>query len=329
MEKNKLLTCQFCGETGTMDEFEIDILRKGFWCECCDGYTYLNPEDKEKHKFMLILEDKSKRHTKRITSSVKFNKRLSLLRYPGGKSKIIDYIYLKINPLNTDRFVEPFAGGSSVGLALLDAGLIKELILNDKDYGIYSLFYIIKNSPEELIDKIQSIVPSHTDYLEAQQKIKDDYKGCNNLEAAWSLLVVNRLAYSGIFKANPLGGKNGSSEKLLSRWNPNELCKRIQKINEMSSNITVLNLDACELIEEMYWEPSTTIFIDPPYYNQGKNLYHCYYKKEDHVELSTLLNSLYQGMPGADMIVTYDNDEFIKWLYLYPEIENISRVYTI
>lgn len=156
-----------------------------------------------------------------------------------------------------------------------------------------------------------------------------NYKDCSLFDAAWSTLIVNRLAYSGICKANPLGGKNGKTKDLLSRWNPKMLCSRILKIHNMADKITVLNMDACELIEEMYWRPATTIFVDPPYYKKGKQLYHCYYNERDHIRLSVILDCLYSGMPGADIILTYDNDKFIKELYLYPRIENISRVYSI
>ena len=165
--------------------------------------------------------------------------------------------------------------------------------------------------------------------LHIKSYIPNNYKNTSLFEAAWSLLVVNRLAFSGICKANPLGGKNGTIENLLSRWKPEGLIKRISTINEMASKITVLNRDACDLIEEMYWDSSTTIFIDPPYYNKGKQLYNCYYDREDHIQLSTLLDSLYSGMPGADIILTYDNDKFIRDIYMYPTVKNINRIYSI
>lgn len=325
-----LYTCRFCGEEVTEDVLKyIDKCNTGFWCDMCDGFTYYNNESENIHKFLLILEDKSKRHVVKYKSPIKFNKRLSLLRYPGGKSKLIDYLYSKLRKGNCTTFVEPYAGGASVGLAFLDAGIIENLILNDKDYGIYALLTLIKGNPELLINRINEYEPTHEDFFKAQEIIKSEYKNCDLLEAAWSMLLVNRLAYSGICKANPLGGRNGNKEKLLSRWKPSELCKRILKINSMADKITVLNMDACELIEEMYWKPSTTILIDPPYFKQGKQLYNCYYNKEDHITLNVLLDSLYQGCPGADIVLTYDNDKFIENLYLYPDIEKISRVYTI
>lgn len=211
----------------------------------------------------------------------------------------------------------------------LEAGVIDNLVLNDLDFGIYSLFYMIKNNPNELIHRINNYVPNHSDYFKCQEVIKSNYKLCDELKAAWSLLLVNRLAYSGIYKANPLGGKAGDVNSLLARWNPKTLIKRIKMINNMSNKITVLNIDALELIEEIYWKPNTTIFIDPPYFRKGKDLYNHYYDKKDHVNLRFLLDHLYHGMPGADIMLTYDNDEFIEWIYLFPEIEKINRVYSI
>lgn len=58
---------------------------------------------------------------------------------------------------------------------------------------------------------------SRADYIKAQQNIRSGFKGMNMLEAAWHTHVVNRLAYSGIPKANPLEGKKGTQEQLLSR----------------------------------------------------------------------------------------------------------------
>lgn len=323
------MKCQFCGTTSDEECFEYDEFDRGFWCEICDGYNYLNEKGRDKHKFILALEDKSKGNSAKIKSNIKFKKQISPLRYPGGKSKLIDYVYSKLNLNKTDIFVESFAGGASVGLSLLEVGIINKLILNDLDFGIYSLFSTIKNNPDKLTEKINNHIPTHKDYFKAQELIKANYNGCNEFESAWSLLVVNRLAYSGICKANPLGGRNGSLDNLLIRWNPKTLTKRINKINKMSDKITVLNVDACELIEEMYWNEQSTIFIDPPYFNKGKDLYNLYFNKEDHIRLNVLLDNLHQGMPGADIILTYDNSEFIEQLYCYPKIENINRVYTI
>jgi DNA adenine methylase len=323
-----VLICQFCENDEDRNGAELDPIQNGFWCSVCDGYTYLHPAAAE-HRFTLILEDDSVRNSPIPKVNISLNKRLSPLRYPGGKSKIIPLIYSKLQEAASRTLVGAFSGGASVELSLLHAGVIQELILNDLDYGIYSLFYTIKHDPDELIRRIQQTVPTHDHFFAAQSIVKAGYHACTIIEAAWALLLVNRLAYSGIYKANPLGGRSGCQKDLLSRWNPDDLCRRIRLIHAMSDRITVLNMDACELIEEYYWRNHTTIFLDPPYIKQGKQLYRCYYNRDDHMELSQLLDSLFHGMPGADLILIYDNDPLIEDIYTYPVVEKFCRVYSV
>lgn len=327
-------TCLYCHSKQTQDEMEIDSYQKGFWCSWCDGYNFFVKED-DNRKYTLIIEDKLGKNTTQPSSSIpsstqqiKLDKRLSPLRYPGGKSKLANFIYSKLQESNKKTLISPYTGGASVELALLNAGVIEKLVLNDLDFGVYSLFWTIQNAPYELIDRLKIKKPTHKDYFEAQSLIRNDYKGCNVFDAAWAMLIVNRLAYSGIFKANPLGGRYGTQEELLSRWNPKELSNRIERIHSLSDRFEIYNLDACELIEEFYWGDNV-ILIDPPYVQKGKQLYRHYYEDTDHIRLSSLLESLYHGFAGADILICYDNDPLILDNFLHPEIVKISRVYSI
>ncbi|MFD1736166.1 DNA adenine methylase [Bacillus salitolerans] len=324
-----MLTCQFCNLMGTAEDgsFQVDQFNAGFWCEDCDGYTYLNDQT-TRHKFTLILEDKDMNERRTVPPTIKLSKQLSPYRYPGGKSKLIEYLYSHLQQAKNKKLVSPFTGGGSFELAMLDAGIVEHLHLNDLDTGVYSLWWLIKYMPFALIDRIQSKEPTHKEFFRAQSIIKQDYKGIDVVDAAWASLIVNRLAYSGIYKANPLGGKNGTNKNLLSRWNPKTLVKRIDHLHSLSDRMTITQLNACELIEEAYWDSESTLFIDPPYVKKGKELYHCYYSEKDHRELSQLLNLLHMGMPGADLIVTYDYNEWINQLYDYPVREVIGRTYS-
>lgn len=323
-----MLTCLFCGLTGTPDDgdFQLDKYNKGFWCEACDGFNYFE-HVKNRHRFVLILEYQSANSQPKVKVPIRFNKRLSPFRYPGGKSKLIDYLYLHLNS-KTKKLVSPFTGGGSFELAMLDAGIVEHLHLNDLDIGIFSFWWVVKHMPFALIERLQTITPTHDDFFQAQEIIKNDYVNVDVVDAAWAVLIVNRLAYSGIAKANPLGGRNGSHKKLLSRWNPEELIRRIEKIHSMGDQIEVTHMNAFELIEEAYWDDQATLFIDPPYVGKGKDLYHCYYTEQDHIDLAYLLDSLHQGCPGADLIVTYDYHQLIDDLYYSPQREVISRIYS-
>ncbi|MFC5402284.1 DNA adenine methylase [Cohnella soli] len=321
--------CQYCEEAYDPEDTGVDRSEEGFWCDYCDGFTYYSGV--QQHRFTLILENGTD-GKKQLAPAVpiKFKKQMSVLRWPGGKSKFIPYIYSKLQENKTKRLVSPYTGGGSAELALLQAGVVDQLVLNDLDVGIYALYWVMKNMPDDLIERIRSCRPSRQLYFNARRIIKSDYAGCSLPDAAWYTLIVNRLAYSGIYKANPLGGKKGSREDLMSRWNPDKLCQRVEQIHALSDRYEIYNQDALELIESEYWQQGTSIFIDPPFVAKGKQLYRCYYDEGDHYDLQMLLDSLHQGMPGADIILTYDADPLIERIYRYPtEIEKISRVYSV
>lgn len=322
-----MLTCEFCAEVyDSIDE--IDHTKEGFWCDMCDSFTYYKDERKAQDRFTLILEDKNVPQSS-VVRLKKFKKNLSPLRYPGGKSRMVDYLYSFLQEKKSVTLYSPFTGGGSFELAMLIHGVVDKLVLNDIDYGIFSLWWVILNMPDELIARIHTITPTHKDYFGAQHHIKRNYIGLDMIDAAWATLLVNRLAYSGISKANPLGGKNGSRAALLSRWNPAELVKRIQRISNYSDRIDITCEEAYSFIEESYWDNNGSLFIDPPYVEKGQALYNHAYTIDEHKDLAFLLDELYKGMPGADVLITYDYNRIINDAYEHPTIELVGRKYSI
>lgn len=94
------------------------------------------------------------------------------LRYPGGKSLLTPGIFKQLNPGHTRTFVEPHAGGASAGLSPLLSGNVKELCLNETDYGVYSLFRAIRHDPVRLANRIGAFHPSETAFKNAQEAVK-------------------------------------------------------------------------------------------------------------------------------------------------------------
>lgn len=259
--------CRICGSN-----WYDDTNNEGWWCANCDGYNYWNLAAHDNHKFIVILEDKLQKEATVRRKSI-YKKQLSPLRYPGGKSKLIDYLATFIRKEKAKTLISPFLGGGSVELALLEAGTVQKLLINDLDYGLYSLWWTMLHMPDDLITRIEEFNPTQKAFYDAQSLIKSDYLHLNNLDAAWITLLVNRLAYSGIAKANSMGGKQGSVHDLTVRWNPKTLIKRIREIHKLADRIEVFCEDAVEFIEAYFWDDSATLFIDPPYFVKGKDLY--------------------------------------------------------
>lgn len=323
-ERAGVMLCRMCEFDGADDENE-----RGWWCGNCDSFNFWDKAEYGKHRFTIVLEDK-KQLEKKVMPLAKFKRQLSPLRYPGGKSKFIPYLASLLQLDKCETLISPFTGGGSFELAMLEAGVVKRLRLNDLDYGIYSLWWTMLYMPDALIERIKTFRPNHKAYFEAQALIKTDYRHLDMLEAAWITLMVNRLAFSGIAKANPLGGKNGSEESLVARWNPDTLIKRILRIHEMSEAIDIHCENAVRFIEDYFWDDGATMFIDPPYFLKGKDLYNQFYTKKDHDELAWTLRSLHYGFPNADIIVTYDFHEYIEDIYfLVDQKEVVGRQYSI
>jgi len=239
----------------------------------------------------------------------------SPLRYPGGKGKLASFIklILKENLLIEGQYVEPFAGGASIALDLLINEYVSDIHINDIDFNIYSFWYSVLNFTEELCKKIVDTEIS-VDEWQKQKNIylnKDEY---SILEVGFSAFYLNRTNRSGILNAGIIGGlKQKGKWKLDARFNKRELINRIQSIATYKNRINLYNEDALILIKKLYKKlPRKTLFyLDPPYFEKGKDLYINFYNYDDHKNISILLKSL----KNQYWIISYDNVSPIRYLY--------------
>lgn len=319
-----MVECHWCGIKGPEEEFEVHG-QSGFWCPDCEGFTYFNKEQNDQRRLLLVLEEATGTQRK-YDAPIHFKKRLSPLRYAGGKSKMIDYLFGFLREEKRGTFAEVFAGGASLGLSLLDAGVIDTLVLNDIDAGVNAFWETVLTDPEVLMDKISGPAPTHGDFWNAKTVLNN---GGSIAEMAWALLIVNRLSFSGIQMAGPLGGRQGTQQTLLSRWNPDQLIRRIQHIHSMADRIKLYKQDAATLIADVvYWDERTTVFADPPFLTQGKRLYKEAFETADHIALAETITALYREFPCADFIVTYDNEPLIRDLYPDATVNVLGRRYS-
>lgn len=237
----------------------------------------------------------------------------SPLRYPGGKSKLANYLKQLI--LNCDfkivNYVEPFAGGSAIALDLLITGVVDRIFLNDLDIAIYSLWFVILNNTDELIDKIRT-TEINVDNWRTQKMILNNKENANILDLGFATLFLNRTNRSGILKANPIGGVNqNGSYKMDCRFNKERIIKQIQVIASHKENITLSNQDAKKYIDELDKKISNAFFyLDPPYVSKGHQLYTNSYNESDHIDLFKQISIL-----KNTWFVTYDDCKLIEILY--------------
>ena len=101
------------------------------------------------------------------------------------------------------------------------------------------------------------------------------------------------------------------------RFNRTDLIGRIEKIASVKERIHLSNLDGIAFINKLNKSKMDTfIYLDPPYYQKGADLYMNFYSQSDHEKLSKQVHKM-----DNLWMVSYDNHDFI--LNLYPEQKKI------
>ena len=236
------------------------------------------------------------------------------LRYPGGKSKLSNFMRLifKENDLIDGHYAEPYAGGAGVAFHLLFTGYASHIHINDLNKPLYSFWHVVLHDTDNICRLIHD-TPVDIDNWFMQKEVQAHPEQHSILELGFSTFFLNRTNRSGIISGGVIGGKSQDGPwKLDARYNKTALISRIEKISRFSSHISVYNLDAAEFITGIIpmLPPQSIIYLDPPYYNRGHNLYENHYGHDDHIEVSNLLCNVMQKW-----IVSYDNTPEIREIY--------------
>src|SRR5439155_27015 len=102
--------------------------------------------------------------------------------------------------------------------------------------------------------------------------------------------------------------------KLDARFNRKDLARRVERIARYSERIGLYNLDAQKFLEAELPKPSTVgrafVYLDPPYYSKGGQLYLNHYTTQDHTSFARYLSTA-----AFTWVMSYDNVPEIRKLY--------------
>lgn len=250
----------------------------------------------------------------------------SPFRYPGGKTQLYDFVVnlLEINRIS-GTYCEPFAGGAGLPIKLLKNGLVKSIWINDYDKSIYSVWNAILNKPDQLINRIRQVPFDYygsdnsdqynIEYWREQRSIYFKEKNHqNSIDNAFSTLFLNRTNRSGIITGGPIGGYQQANTKIYARFNKETIINKINIIASMSEHIKLTRMNALDMIPQMREsldDYKDFIFFDPPYFEQGSNLYYSSFDESGHEDLAKEILSLNKHK----WITTYDKQQQISELY--------------
>jgi len=244
---------------------------------------------------------------------------LSPLRYPGSKRRLVGYIRqaLQINDLKPSLYVEPFVGGASVALQLMQNSLVEKAILVDLDPWIAGFWQTVFFDSEWLIEQVQTIDVTIEKWHEFKQS-----NPMTTRDQALTCFFLNRTSFSGIMeaKAGPLGGRKQESQyKIDCRFPRETLIKRIRQAAAHSDKVcAVWNCSWEDSIARIRSKqnagelPPEDLFFyfDPPFFEKAEALYRYYFADGDHRALRDSLLTL-----EDKWILSYDSAEQVEALY--------------
>lgn len=243
----------------------------------------------------------------------KTNSHRSPLRYPGGKACIFKFMtkLLEENDLVGTDYAEPYAGGAGLALRLMMEEYVGDIYINDLDPSIHAFWNAILTRPDDFCKWVEDVPVTVEQWLYYKQ-IQTSYKTVDSFELAKSTFFLNRTNVSGVITGGIIGGlKQEGKYKIDVRFNKKDLINRIIDISKFSKRIHLYNMDGVDFVKELErMRKNIFIYLDPPYYKKGSDLYMNAFRDNDHQLLASKVKKL-----KKKWVISYDNQDFIVQLY--------------
>ena len=237
------------------------------------------------------------------------------LRYPGGKSRAVDFLFSSENMPTTDisEYREMFLGGGSCAIAFTKKFPDIPVKVNDKYYNLYCFWKTLQSRGQDLADKLHAVkenlsnakdpLQAHLDY---HPVMREGLKTAEDpFEIAWRFYIMNRCSFSG------LGESTGSfsKEAVFDHFN-HRMISKLSKFSALIRNWEITNEDYSHLLPDS--GKNTFIFADPPYdiksfiYGNKGDMHDSFCHKRFNEEVNST---------EAMVMITYNSNETLKQAY--------------
>lgn len=260
-----------------------------------------------------------------------------LIRYPGSKAKLAKELFQMFPPELHSlwsqslgfEYREPFFGAGAVGFDVLQ--MISHSCtawLNDADPGMVALWRSVQTNPQRLCDMIHTFKPSAEKFYEYKEQ--DDAEIADEVERGFVKLALHRLSFSGLgYRAGgPIGGATQQSSKynVSCRWNPERMISDVvslhKRMKRFRGRVRITCGDFMPLIADA--PKGSFIYLDPPYYDKGPQLYKFSMTHDDHVRLANALREC-----KATWVLSYDDHDAIRELYSWAKFIELKAFKTM
>lgn len=262
---------------------------------------------------------------------IKFQK--PFLKWVGGKTQIISDIISSF-PLTINNYHEPFLGGGSVLLAVLQ--LYKEGLINikgriyayDINKQLINVYKQLQTNKDELYERV-------VEYKNIYHNIKGDHiirkpqntnesltskesyyywiRQCYNnskeysIETAAMFIFMNKTCFRGVYREGPNGYNvpYGHHKKTPDIINKSD----IDNIYELIKDVTFIVSDFEVSLTNI--EENDFVYLDPPYFPENNTSFTTYNKDGFNLEKHTILFDLIKKL-DCNFVMSNSNTEFVR-----------------
>ena len=196
----------------------------------------------------------------------------TVLRYPGGKSRIIYYLFRKnMIPENIKEYREGFLGGGSCALAFSVMYPDVPVWVNDLYYNLFAFWTQLQKNPDPLINRLLELKDEACraeGVEELEKKHRALYADMRDLintsdddfDLATAFYVLNRSSFGGFTEQNKNAFIRDSYKNTIFSQSK---IKKLANISEIIQPWRITNQDYRDLMEAP--GEDVFVFLDPPY----------------------------------------------------------------
>ncbi|ABS24172.1 DNA adenine methylase [Bacillus paranthracis] len=243
------------------------------------------------------------------------------LKWAGGKRQLLPEIR-KYVPKRINTYYEPFIGAGAV---LFDIQP-KRAVINDINSELASVYNVIKNNVDELIEDLKKHENDKDYFYEIRDLDRqEEYKNLSPVQRASRIIYLNKTCFNGLFRVNSQGQFNVPFGKYKNPQIVNEIVLRAVHNYLSSNNVTILNGDFETAVEKA--KKGDFVYFDPPYDPVSDTSSFTGYSldgfnKDDQRRLKYLFVEL--DKRGVNVLLSNSATDFIQELYEGFNIQIVS-----
>lgn len=228
-----------------------------------------------------------------------------ILRWPGGKSRMLPVLLPLIAAAPHTCYCEPFSGGLAV---LLAKPRSKREVINDINGDLVALYLNVQNHLPEIERQLDLVLCSREVFFHLR-----DQPGATQIQRSISFLVRNILSFGGGMHSFGVAKTAGGG----GMFHRERLRERLAAVHERLDGVTIEHLPYERCLKNQDGR-DTLFFCDPPYLDAPTGAYQGWSRKE-----MASFAAQTQALKGK-WIVTVNDSEFTREVFKGCTIRSVT-----